>query len=203
MMRPSLVDPIGPLTALYMVFREKREELLQLDARKRVHDHVAQYPGLHLSEIARTCGMETNHVKYHLEYLEARGILTSQREANYVRWYAKRDGALGAQEALSPREKQILSQLRRPIPLHVALILLDRETSTHGELLPIVGVAHGTLHYHLKNMERNGIVQANKEGRERRYTLSERDLLLGLLLRYRPPDALVAGFLDAWENLTL
>lgn len=202
MTRADLARPLGPLAALYMVFREKREDLFQLDARKRLHDYVVQYPGLHLSELARAFGMDTNHAKYHLEYLEARGILTSQRDANYVRWYAKREGALGPQEALSPREKELLAQLRRPILLHIALILLDRETVTHAELLPVVGVAHGTLHYHLKNMERSGVIRSTKEGRERRYVLMEPGAILALLMRYKPPDALVSGFLSAWEDVS-
>lgn len=203
MTRATLAQPLGPLAALYMVYREERDDLLQLDARKRLYEHVVQFPGLHLSEIARSSAMDTNHAKYHLEYLEARGILTSQRDANYVRWYAKREGALGPQEALSPREKEILAQLRRPVPLHVALLLLERETATHAEMLPLVGVAHGTLHYHLGNMERTGVVRSTKEGRERRYELVERDALMALLLQYKPPDALVSGFLSAWEDVSL
>lgn len=200
-MTRQILAQIEPILALYMVFREKREDLLQLDARKRLHDHVVTYPGLHLSEVARACGMETNHAKYHLEYLEARGILTSRKDANYTRWFATRGSHVGPREDLAPREKEIIGQLRRPIPLHVALLLLDRENATHAELLPHVDAAHGTLHYHLKNMERAGILQGAKEGRERRYVLTERDTILRLLLAYRPPDALIAGFLDAWENV--
>lgn len=203
MTRATLAQPLGPLAAVCMVYREKREDLLQLDARRRLHDQVAKFPGLHLSELARACGMETNHAKYHLEYLEARNLLASQHDANYVRWYVKSEGILGPQETISRREKEILAQLRRPIPLHVALLLFERETVTHAELLPLVGVAHGTLHYHLKNMERSGVVRSSKEGRERRYELVERETLLALLMRYRPPDALVSGFLGAWEDVSL
>lgn len=203
MMPIALPRELEPAALLWMVFREKREDLLALDARKRLYEHVSAYPGTHLSEVARACGVETNHAKYHLEYLEARGLVTSRKDANYTRWYATRESALGAREELTPREKDLLGQLRREIPLHVTLLLLDRESATHAELLPLVGVAHGTLHYHLKNMERAGIIRGSKEGRERRYVLVERDALLGLLLRYRPPDPLVAGFLEAWEDLGL
>lgn len=198
---------LGPdaagLAAFYMVYRERREDLLELDARKRLFERVEAYPGLHLSEIARTCSMETNHAKYHLEYLEARGMLSSRREANYVRYYPRAEGALGPHDVIGPREKELLAHLRRPIPLHVTVLLLERGSATHAELLPLVEVAHGTLHYHLKNMERAGIITAQKEGRERRYQLREHDLLLTLLLRYKPPDELVQGFLAAWDELGL
>lgn len=203
-MKLILLPPdLGGIAALYMVYRQRREDVLDLDARRRLHETVETYPGLHLSELARDCGMETNHAKYHLEYLESHGLLASQREGGYTRWYPRMEGPVGLRDVLGTREKEVLAVLRRPIPLHVTLLLLDRESATHGELLPLVNVAHGTLHYHLKNMERAGLLVSEKEGRERRYRLAQREALLALLLRYKPPDRLVQDFLSAWEDLSL
>ena len=198
-----LPSELGGLAALYMVYRERREDVLDLDTRRRLYENVETYPGLHLSELARACGIETNHAKYHLEYLESRGLVASQRDAGYTRWYPRMEGPQGLRDVVGAREKEILAMLRRPIPLHVTLLLLDREFATHVEMLPLVGVAHGTLHYHLKNMERIGLLESSKAGRERRYRLAQRDALFALLLRYKPPDRLVQGFLTAWDDLSL
>lgn len=147
--------------------------------------------------------MDANQVKYHVGRLERCGLVTSRREGGFLQHFPREEGSLGLREAVPAGEKAALALLRRPVPLHVTLLLLDRGEATHAELLPEVAVAHATLHYHLQRMEAAGLVESAKEGRERRYRLREPDRTEGLLLRYRPPDALVRGFLDAWEAVGL
>lgn len=191
------------LLALHIVFLARKDDLLELDTRRRLFDHVRRFPGLHLSEIARGIDVELNLAKYHLTYLERHGLISSKRDEQYWRFWPKEEGSVGLRESVSVQEKQVLSFLRRPVPLHVTLLLLEKETATHAELLAHVGVSHGTLHYHLQKMERAGLLASERAGRERKYRLVDRANVLGQLLRYRPPDALVAGFLDAWESLEL
>lgn len=189
--------------ALQVVFLVKRDDLLALDARRLVYEQVARYPGLHLSEIARGTVMDVNHVKHHLRYLEKHGLVSSQREGGYWRFYPRREGPLGQQEAVGADEKKVLALLRRPLPLHVTLLLLNHEELNHARLSGLTGAAHGTMHYHLKRLEKEGVVESRKEGRERLYSLREKERVLRLLLEHRPPDRLVAGFLEAWEALEL
>lgn len=191
------------LLALYMVVASRRDGLLELESRRRIFEHVLQYPGLHLTEIARGLDMDVNHARYHLDFLERHDLVSARREDGYVRYFARETGPHGPHETLSPREKTLLTMLRRPVPLHVTVLLLEREEATATELLVHLSVGHATLQYHLKRMERAGVLESRKAGRERFYRLPDRETILQLLLRYRPPDALVAGFLDAWEDLGL
>lgn len=147
--------------------------------------------------------MEANHAKYHLSYMERHGLVSSRDEDGYWRFYPRKEGPLGPQESVSAQEKEVLALMRQPVPLHVALILLDKGAATHGEIEREVHVGRTTLHYHVQKLVRAGVLQGHKEGRERHYTLTDPDRLRGLLLRYRPPDALVQGFLKAWEAVSL
>lgn len=189
--------------ALHIVFLAKQQDLLQLDARRRVYEQVAKYPGLHLSEIARGAGMEVNHAKHHLRYLEKHALVSSQKEEGYWRFWPRREGSLGPQESVGVDQKKILALLRKPLPLHISLLLLNHEEMNHAELRQETGAAHGTMHYHLRKMEQDGVLESQKEGRERRYRLTQPEKMLALLLEHKPPDRLVQGFLEAWEALEL
>lgn len=164
---------------------------------------VTQYPGLHLRELARQLDLDPNHAKYHLTYLEKHGLVSSRKEEGYWRFFPRETGSVGLRDVVSVDKKRVLSFLRRPVPLHAVLILLDRGRATQGELAGAVGVAQATLHYHVGKMESSGLLVSRREGRERIYELAKPDEVLDLLVRYRPPDALVQGFLDAWEQLEL
>lgn len=178
-----------------------RDDLLSLEARRRVFQHVEAYPGLHLSEIARQCDLETNHAKYHLAYLEKHGLVSNRMEGALQVFFPRREGPLGRQEAVAADDKSVLALLRQPVPLHAVLLLLDRGECSHGDLDAAIPVSRTTLHYHLAKLERAGVLDSRKDGKERRYRLKEPERLLGLLVRYRPPDKLVAGFLQTWEAL--
>ena len=201
-MRSPRLD-VNVLLALHLVFLAKKEDLLALEARKRVYEYVQRFPGLHLREIARGVGMETNHAKYHLRYLEKHGLLSSRREQGYWRFFAKEEGSLGLREAMAPQEKTVLALLRQPIPLHAILLLLEQENLSAEELRGKMGVAHSTLLYHLDKLERAGVLASDRAGRERRFRLVDRDRIAAQVTRFRPPDQLVQGFLEAWEQLEL
>lgn len=189
--------------ALHIVFLVRRDDLLALDARRTIYEWVEKYPGLHLREIARGAHLEPNHVKYHLTYLEKHGLVSSRREEGYWRFWPKTETRVGAHDSLPPAEKKVLSLLRREVPLHVTLLLLESGETNQRTLAEKVGTSQSTMSYHLKRMEREGLVERRKEGREVWYRLVEADQVQALLLRYKPPDALVRGFLDAWEQLEL
>jgi predicted transcriptional regulator len=191
------------LLALHIVFVAKRDELLALDARRRVYDYVRLYPGLHLSEIARGCGMETNHAKYHLLYLEKHGLLSSRRDEGYLRFFPKEEGSVGLREILAPDEKAVLALLRQPVPLHTILLLIERGEASAEELRAAVGVSHSTLLYHMGKLEQRGIATSDRAGRERRFRLVDPARIAQQVVRFRPPDQLVQGFLEAFEQLDL
>lgn len=156
---------------------------------------------MHLSEVARQCGLETNHAKYHLAALERHGLVSSRIEGSMQVFFPRREGPVGPQESVAAEDKPVLALLRQPVPLHAVLVLLDRGECGHADLDEAIPVSRTTLHYHMGKLERGGVVESWRDGRERRYRLKDGDRLLALLVRYRPPDRLVSGFLEAWEAL--
>ena len=187
----------------FFVFLIRRDDLLELESRRRVFEYVQQFPGLHLREIARGTTLHPNHVKYHLQYLQKHDLVSSRKEHGYWRFFPREESSVGLRETVGADKKHLLALLRQPVPLHTVLVLLERGQASQGELAQAVGVAQATLHYHLGKMERNTLVTSWKEGRERYYRVGNEAVVAELLLRFRPPDALVQGFLDAWETLQI
>ncbi len=181
----------------------REDRLLELDARRRVYECVQRFPGLHLRELARELTIDPNHAKYHLRHLETHGLVSSRKEDGYWRFWPREKHPLGTQEKVSAPDKAVLSLLRRAAPLNIVVLLLDLGSATLGELEKRVGMAYSTLYYHLGKLEKVGLVESEKVGRERLYRLKDAAHVADLLVSYRPPDSLIQGFLEAWEQLEL
>lgn len=193
----------GMVLALQLVAVGAPDDLLELEVRRRIYDYVRSYPGMHLREIARAVDLEMNHAKYHLQYMEKHGLVSSRRDEGYWRFFPRQEGSVGWRDDVPAASKQTLALLRRPVPLHVAVLLLDHGELNQTQIQDAVGVAASTLHYHLNHMEAQGVVASERRGRERICRLVDAQLVAALLVKYRPPPALVADFLEAWEQLDL
>ncbi len=178
-------------------------DLPRQKTRREVYKHVKRYPGLHLSEIARQLDIPTNHAKYHLRRLENDDMVSSFKEDGYWRFFPRADGSVGTRDLVDREEKRLLAMLRRPKPLHIVIHLLSTGEATHGELTDVLDVAGATAHYHLQRMEDAGLLERRPDGRRVYYALARPDEVARLLDRYEPPDELVSGFLDAWEDVSL
>lgn len=190
-----------PWIAVLMGLAEK--DPLALATRRRIYERVEEFPGLHLSEIAREIDLDTNHVKYHLRVLEENDLVSSRRDEGYWRFYPCEGCVAGKREIYEPREKAWLALMRRRVPLQIALVLADRGTAAASELSEAVDVAPSTLHYHATKMEEVDLLDSRKEGRKRVYRLAHPERFRELAARHEPPDELTRGFLEAWKALEL
>lgn len=197
----------------------RRDDLLELDIRRRVWDYLVRYPGVHLSGIADALDLETNHAKYHLQYMEKHGLVSGRREDGYWRFWPSEDrqpGSRGKAEAdvdtdnadatataMGRDDKKRLAALRKPVPLHATLVLLDQGELPLSDLADELDVAVSTAHYHVKRLEAAGIVESRREGRERRVAVIDGAGVRALLVKHKPPPNLVSGFLDVWESMDL
>lgn len=189
---------LGSGALLFVALHE--DNPLDNEIRRAIYEHVQEFPGLHLSEVARSVDVDTNHAKYHLRVLEDEGLVSSEREDGYWRFYPRADGSLGKHEILQPEDKELLSLLRREIPLRITLILLEREEANASSLGDELDIAASTVNYHTSKMEEAGLLESYRDGRKRVYRLIQPEDVRGLLLEHRPPDRLVEGFLEAWEE---
>lgn len=164
--------------------------------RRRILALVNQYPGLHLRELQRRARTSAMLVEYHLNVLERLGLVTSQDDGGYRRFFPARDAKL----PLGKIERLWLGMLRQPVPLGIALFLLETPGATHKMLADIVPVTKSTLTYHLKNMEAGGLIVREPPG-GREFRLQDAERVLALLRAYSPTPDLVSAYGQMWDQI--
>jgi predicted transcriptional regulator len=165
--------------------------------RRRILSLVNQYPGLHLRELQRRALTSAMLVEYHLNVLERLGLVTSQEEGGYRRFFPAKDARL----PLGKTEKVWLGLLRQPVPLGIALYLVENPLAAHKDLADVVPVTKSTLTYHLKNMESAGLVVREPPVGGRAFKLADAEKVLALLRAYRPTPDMVAAYGEMWDQI--
>jgi predicted transcriptional regulator len=198
---PGRQDLYCPLGIVCLVARDSTP--LSLEVRRRIYDHVRRYPGLHLSEIARALSMDKMHARYHLDRLHEHDLVSIIREDQYVRYFPRQETPLGARDEVARDEKPIVALLRQAPALRIVLLLLEHRQLTFTAASEHLDLPRATLHYQIGRLEKAELIDNDRDGRERVIRLRDEARIRGILRRHRPPDALVQGFLDAWEDLEL
>jgi len=165
--------------------------------RRTILGLVNQYPGLHMREIQRRAHTSSALAEYHLAALEKLRLVTSCEDPPYRRYFPPDD----PKRPLTAKDKEWLGLLRQSVPLGIALHLLEHELAQHKDLLFVTHVAKGTMSYHLRAMEKTGLIKRVPPDTGRAIRLAERDHVLALLRAYPPTPDLASEYLALWEIL--
>lgn len=152
-------------------------DILSLASRKRIYDQVEQHSGSHLREIGRKCELPLGTALYHLDRLEAEGLITVRRDGRYKRYFPA--------QGLGRKEKDLLSAFRHQVPRRVATALLETPAMTQRELCSAVGVSRSTLSFHVNDLITRGILRREPSRPENRYVLEDAELTRAILTRYK------------------
>lgn len=172
-------------------------DILSVASRRRIYDCVVENPGAHLRDITRRCEMPLGTALYHLDCLDASGIIVSRRDGRYKRYFAA--------HAMGRREKEVLSALRHDVPRRIVTVLLATGSQSQRTLCDAISVSRSTLSFHVNNLVRQGLVKRNDGWPEHRYVVEEPELTRDLLMKFREsltdkePEAM-APMLDAIET---
>lgn len=169
--------------------------------RRRVYALVQRHPGLHRHDIARRLEIADGTADHHLHHLVRAGLVTRAAEEGYVRFYVTVKGLEVPEGVVRPEDKRKLGVLRMSRPLETVAHLLMHGPLPMGTLAEMMGLSAGTLTHHVKRLEKVGLVARRVEGRARIVGLVDREDTVRMLLAYEPPDGLVAGFQDLWDEV--
>ena len=152
-------------------------DILSLGSRKRIYEHVEANSGSHLREIGRKCDLPLGTVLYHLDRLEAEGLLVVRRDGRYKRYFPS--------QGLGRKEKDHLSAFRHAVPRRIATTLIDKTAATQRELCAAIGVSRSTLSFHVNDLILRGVLRREPSRPENRYVLEDAPLTRELLTRFR------------------
>ena len=124
---------------------------LTVDNRKKIHDYISKYPGIHLGEIIRISKLNTGTVRYHLKYLEKNGIISKDTQHGYCRYYLTK--------TISKDNKKIFNLIRSRTTRDIILYLLATVVASQKDISEELGKTPKTIEYHLKKLMKNDIIQ--------------------------------------------
>lgn len=162
--------------------------------RASILDLVRRFPALHGREIERQLALPSRLAAYHLANLERDGLVKRVEGRGHVRFYA-------TDSEFTRAEVRLHRILRRPQAYAIALRLLEREETTPGDLVAELHLAKATVSYHLRLLERAGLVAVRPAGRSRIYRLRQPGRVRGLIRELPPPPRRPDDFAALWEDL--
>ncbi len=173
------------------------EDVLAVKTRRDLFQYVRSNPGFHLREIARALNLSITLADYHLRFLEKHELVSWTMDGEYKRYYPRsQPGDQTSRPALTDDEKRVLAYLRQPVPFRILAFLMEREASTHKEILEHVPVSPSTLSHHLKKMQYAGIL-ARAEQREG-YRVARPTTVARLMTTY---DLATQDQIDTWIHV--
>lgn len=177
----------------------RRKELnLDLERRRAVLAVVEQYPGLHLSELARRLNWTPMLAEYHLHVLEKHQIVTSIEEDHYRRYYPRTEREGIRVDTMGAEDKRLLGLLRHPVRLHLATYLAVEGVGRNKEMAAQLGLSRPATTYQLSRLAKAGVVAKDEEDV---YHLVEPDRVVRLLMAHQPPPDTVESFKALWDRL--
>jgi DNA-binding transcriptional ArsR family regulator len=169
--------------------------ILELEARRSIYNFILNFPGLHIREISRRLKVPFTTLQYHLRYLEKRELVRAREDGKYTRYYIT--------SRFGRKEKDILNLLHKKTPVQIIFYLLTMIVCSQVELSKSLDKHPTTIEFHLKKMEKMGIISQVKsefgvikldfkpyevehfqEGNEIIYRLEDPYLIYDLLITY-------------------
>lgn len=143
--------------------RVHQKNALGHSARKAILDHLRATPGDHLRGIARALDLTAQNAQYHLRQMDALGFVSSQAVNGKSCWFPLEGGRPVKERAVAnavlaaEARQRILEALHEMPGLH------------QGELARRLGLASGSLSWHVGQLVQAGFLEEGREGNKVRY----------------------------------
>ncbi len=174
-------------------FDKREEEILSLDARKKIYDLVTTFAGSHFRELERKSGLSTGVVKYHLNYLSKHGLIKEEKEHNNLRYFPN---------YFTTENKKLLSLLRQKSIRRIMICIILSPSCDYEQLVDVVRVSPSTISWHLKRLEEEKIISRVKINQKTKYNLLiNKNEIIKLLITYRETffDNVIDNVIEMWN----
>ena len=153
---------LGSLAGAIPLFsRIERGGALDNPVRARVHDAIAQEPGLSLSDVAQRAGIAWGTAVHHLRRLESLGLVVSTSELAHRRFFIANTPAAAQRTAVVA--------VMHPTARRIAEYVTQRPGTDQAGLCQALGLNNPAASKHLGHFESRGLVLSQRSGRSRLY----------------------------------
>lgn len=174
---------------------EDETNVLYLEIRRRIFQHISKSPGLHERELARELHLSMSTLDYHLNCLKKSKLIMTKTDGRYTRYYII--GKFGVMD------KKVLALLRQKTPRKIIMYLLLHPKATHRKICNYLTLSPSTTTFHLQKLIEAEVIDCIQIGREKYYTIKDSDYTLNILITYRRSflDSAVDKFIDTWFEI--
>ncbi|MEK6903416.1 MAG: winged helix-turn-helix transcriptional regulator [Nanoarchaeota archaeon] len=174
------------------LYLDREEEILKLASRRKIYALVKEFSGCNFRDLERKSNIPTGTLQYHLHYLTKHEIITTQKDGNKIRYFAKN---------LTSRDKVLLSFLRQKNIRRLVLFILEKKECNWQEILQSLQVSPSTVSWYLSRLVEQGVLTLDKKQGESAYHLAvpEKDII-SLLVIYKESffDTMVDRAIEMW-----
>jgi len=160
-----------------------------LENRRLIFEHISNNPGTHQRKISRDLEMYYSTLRYHLDYLEEKGLIVSQMENNLKIYFAS--------GKLSFKEKKLTTLLQQKRFRDIIIVVIDDAGPTSSQIADRLSMKPTTISKYMNILEDRGVLYHEKAGREKRYYINDEKSVIELLMTYKKSfwDSLVDNVL--------
>ncbi|MDX1611281.1 MAG: winged helix-turn-helix transcriptional regulator [Candidatus Thermoplasmatota archaeon] len=145
--------------------RISREDLLDHPMREAIYQAIQEQPGIHVSELGRELDASWGTLLHHVDKLERAQLIVSEEASG------KRCFFLPGQ--VSAEHKEILPALENETARTIATFFGEHPGATQSEACDALGLSAALVSWHIKRLEKAGVLQRTREGRTKRVSLTE------------------------------
>jgi signal transduction histidine kinase/DNA-binding response OmpR family regulator len=148
-----------------------------IENRKRIFDYVSDNPGSHLRKISRDLDVRLGTLRYHLDYLEKRGLIVSQKQNNLKMYFVS--------GKLKPQEKTLTQLLQQKHFRDIILVLIESPDLTFSQIADRVSMSTSATSKYINILRDKEILSYKKFGREKKYHINDEKSIIELLKTYK------------------
>jgi predicted transcriptional regulator len=168
------------------------QDNVTLENRRLILDYISDNPGVHLRQISRDNNIHLSTLRYHLDYLESSGLITSRKEENLKIYFAS--------GKLNPQEKNLAPLLQQKRFRDIILFIIGSHEPTSSEIAEKLSMNPSTVSKYINILEEREVISHKKIGREKRYSINNKESVVKLLLTYKKSlwDSFVDNVLELY-----
>jgi Mn-dependent DtxR family transcriptional regulator len=129
----------------------EKNTILELKRRREIYEFISQNSGVHLHDISRKMNIPVTSLKYHLHYLEKKGLIILRKDGKYNRYFISLE--------IGENEKKILNCFRKRTALHIILCFFIAVQCSQRDLSRYLEKHPATISFHLRKMIHAGIIE--------------------------------------------
>ena len=168
------------------------QDVVTLENQRQIFDYISENPGVHQRKISRDINIHISTLRYHLDYLETKGLITSQKE-DYLKIYF-------ASGKLNPQEKKLTPLLQQKRFRDIILVIMGSHEPTSSEIAEKLLMNPSTASKYINILEERAVIYHKKIGREKRYHIDNEESVVKLLMTYKKSfwDSFVDNVLELY-----